>query len=180
MPVEKLFQHNIYILGFMGCGKSSVGKLLARRLDWSYLDTDACIVQVSGKSIPSIFQAQGEREFRRLESAVIDRVTKLERHVISLGGGSVLNPKNWALISASGVTICLDFPVRILAQRLAGDEDRPLLQGTKDRDRMQRLTGLLEQRNPIYHKADLVLRYDREETTPNIVNDVMDYLKGLS
>ena len=176
---EKL-QSNIYILGFMGCGKSLVGKLLAGRLDWPYLDTDERIVQERRLSIPRIFEIMGEVGFRQFEKNLIERFSKLRKNVIALGGGSVLDPVNWDLISASGVTVSLDFPVKIIAQRLAGDKERPLLLGTNHRDRMRRIKDLMEQRKPFYQKADLVLQYTGEMTPEAIVNDVLDYLKGMS
>jgi len=179
MPVDEKLWYNIYILGFMGCGKSSVGELLAGRLDWPYLDTDECIVHEWGLSIPRIFETMGEVGFRDCEKNMIVRISKLKKHVIALGGGSVLDPVNWDLISSSGVTVTLDFPVRIIAQRLAGDKERPLLFGRNHRDRIRRITELMEQRRPFYQKADLVLHYTGEMTPEAIVNDVQDYLKGM-
>jgi len=164
----------------MGCGKSSVGKLLAGRLDWPYLDTDKVIVQERGLSIPRIFETLGEVGFRQFEKNLIERLHKFRKHVIALGGGSVLDPVNWDLISTSGVTVSLDFPVKIIAQRLAGDKERPLLLGTKHRDRMRQIKDLMTQRKPFYQKADLVLQYPGEITPEAIVNDVLDYLKGMS
>ena len=180
MPVEKFSQGNIYIMGFMGCGKSSAGKRLAQHLNWDFLDTDEWIVREAGQSISEIFETRGELGFRQLERECISQISKLRNFVISLGGGSVLDPINWARLTHSGVTVTLEYPAEVIASRLAEDGSRPLLNGLKGRKRLRRIKDLLMQRKRFYRKADLVLTFDRDVPIEKVVEDLIDYFKGLS
>lgn len=180
MSVEKFFRGNIYIMGFMGCGKSSAGKLLAQHLNWAFLDTDEWIVRETGLSIPEIFETRGELGFRQLERECISRISKLRNYVISLGGGSALDPINWARLSNSGVTVTLEFPAKVIASRLTEDGSRPLLKGLRGKERVLRIKDLLMQRKLFYRKADLVLTFDRDVPSEKVVEDLIDYFTGMS
>ena len=180
MPVEKYTRANIYIMGFMGCGKSSVGKLLAQHLNWNFLDTDDWIIRETGLSISEIFEIRGELGFRQLERECISRISKLRNYVIALGGGSVLDPLNWARLSDSGVTVTLEFPAKVIASRLSEDGSRPLLKGLRGKERVLRIKDLLMQRKCFYRKADLVLTFDRDVPSEKIVEDLIDYFTGMS
>ena len=121
----------IYIAGFMGSGKSTVGRMLAERLGWQFADLDAEIEAQEQESIGHIFEVRGEAEFRRLETAMIGAyVRHVERGaptVIALGGGAFVQPGNYDLIENHGVTIWLDCSFEAIEQRLAVDpRDRPL------------------------------------------------------
>ncbi len=120
----------IYLVGFMGCGKSVVGALLAGRLGWSFCDVDTVIESNEGMSIAEIFDTRGEPEFRRLETEMIrqcvGRVQAGSPLVISLGGGAFVQPANFDLISHNGVSVWLDCPLAMIRRRLAGTTDRPL------------------------------------------------------
>ncbi|HEX9934837.1 MAG TPA: shikimate kinase, partial [bacterium] len=109
---------NVYLMGFMGCGKTKIGSLLAKRLDLPFLDTDTLIVEESGMTINAIFQSEGEAGFREREKRVIERLAKLDKVVVALGGGAVVDPGNWKSISESGTTIALSYPPEIIATRL--------------------------------------------------------------
>ena len=176
MPTNGDRKYNVYIMGFMGCGKSHVGRILARQLDWTYLDTDEMIVRETGKSIPEIFGSQGESEFRRLEKACIRTVSKMTHSVISLGGGAVLDARNWEAIASSGMTVTLSYPIQILVSRLANVNDRPLLNEPWAEDRVHRIQSLLTLRKPYYDKADLILHFNREVPTEHVASAIAGYL----
>jgi shikimate kinase len=142
----------IYLVGFMACGKTTVGRLLADSLGWRFVDIDEDIEQQARMPISEIFELQGEAQFRRLEADVIAaRVRRIERGeptVVALGGGAFARPENFRLVSANGVSIWLDCPLEILLKRIAGDTQRPLA-----RD-LEQFKELYEARLPAYRQAD--------------------------
>jgi len=142
----------IYLVGFMGSGKSTVGRALADELGWHFLDLDEEIERHHGSSIASIFDNLGEPEFRRIESDALDRcVHKVQSghpRVISLGGGAFLGHRNFELISNNGVSVWLDCPLELIERRIAAFVHRPLA-----RDPNQ-LRELFEIRREGYARAD--------------------------
>ena len=139
----------IYLLGFMGSGKSTVGELVSKELGWPFIDLDAVIEAGQGVSIREIFERSGEAFFRQLEHAALTEVLKSEPVVIALGGGTFANETNVELIRATGgATVWLDCPVEILRERCSGILTRPLF---RDPDSLQRL---LELRLPFYRMAE--------------------------
>jgi shikimate kinase len=144
---------NLYLIGMMGAGKSTLGKLMARRLGYRFFDTDILIEQVAQQSIPKIFATDGEDAFRALEKQVLSQLSPYTRLVVSTGGGLVLNPENWWHLR-QGVVVWIDVPVAELQARLADDEHRPLLQRP---DWQSHLASLLRDRTPHYAEADIHL-----------------------
>jgi shikimate kinase len=120
----------VYLTGFMGSGKTTVAKALADRLGWDFLDLDAEIESAENATIAAIFEARGEREFRRIETEMIRRVLHMVERgvptVIALGGGSFVQPANAALLSTRGISIWLDCPFEVIQQRITDSESRPL------------------------------------------------------
>ncbi len=132
----------------MGSGKSTIGKLLASRLSLQLVDLDDFIVEKAGKEIPQIFADEGEQIFRDMESELLEQVVKSGIHqVIATGGGVVLSAKNRELIQEEAAVIWLDAPVEVLAGRIAGDANRPLLENVHPLDKMK---ALAEERNDLY------------------------------
>jgi shikimate kinase len=168
---------NIYLMGFMGCGKTKIGTLLAREMGYPYIDTDVCIAEESGMSINAIFETEGESGFRAREKSLIERISRLERHVVSLGGGTVVDQDNWRILSESGTTIALSYPPEIIAARLEKKKDRPLLNAYSGHDRIGRIAALMAVRTPCYQKADLMLHMNHEVHPVRVVRALLGYLK---
>jgi shikimate kinase len=166
---------NVYMMGFMCVGKTKVGRLLALRLNWKFVDIDACIVRESGLSIPEIFESRGESVFRDLEKSWITKISKQRRQVISLGGGAVTDPENWERIASSGVTVTLAYPPEIILRRAVQKTDRPLLKGT-DAEKLARIHELLEKRSDFYQRADLVLFLNKEIQADLVADMIAGYL----
>lgn len=159
---------NLYLVGMMGVGKTTVGRTLAARLNYRFFDTDQVVEQASGQSVSELFASQGESAFRATETAVLGQLAPYTRLVVATGGGVVLARKNWSYLH-QGLVIWLDAPASLLAARLATDGSRPLLQRP---DWPQTLVNLLEQRQPIYAQADLRVAI-AADSTPDETTDLI-------
>lgn len=150
----------LYLVGFMGCGKTTIGYSLSEELGWFFVDIDREIENREGKSISQIFVERGEAEFRDLETEMIRaRVSQVESGtpcVFALGGGAFVQPRNWDLIVNNGVTVWLDCPFETIRKRLGDDITRPL---AADRNG---LAQLFEDRRPLYGRADFRIEIDTE------------------
>lgn len=152
-------QRNIFLVGLMGAGKSSVGRQLARQLGYDFIDSDHVIEQRTGASIPLIFDIEGEEGFRQREEQAIDELTRLNPVVLATGGGAVLRETNRRHLHERGTVIYLAATVEQLFERTRRDRNRPLLQTGDPRGR---LAQLLEVRDPLYRGiAHLVIETDR-------------------
>jgi shikimate kinase len=141
---------NVFLVGMMGAGKTSVGRLLARRLGRPFLDSDQVIEERTGVKIPVIFEIEGESGFRARESAVIDELTARTDIVLATGGGAVLDPQNRLRLRQRGTVVYLRAVVKELLHRTRHDRNRPLLQTADPR---ARLTQLFELRDPLYRET---------------------------
>jgi shikimate kinase len=123
----------VFLIGYMACGKSSLGKALAEAMTLPFIDLDTEIERISNASITSIIEHQGELKFRQLESNVLKQtIAEKEHGVFALGGGTPVFYNHMELLNAEGETIFLDVPVGELARRLEGDIERPLIQNKED------------------------------------------------
>ncbi len=139
----------IFLLGFMGCGKSTVGELLARALGWPFIDLDSVIEAGQGTTIRQIFDQMGEPFFRQIEHAALTEISKAEPAVIALGGGTFAQEQNVDFIrETDGATVWLDCPPDELRRRCANMSNRPLFRDPESFDQ------LLAQRLPFYRLAD--------------------------
>lgn len=146
---------NIFLVGPMGAGKTTIGRQLAKALHLEFLDSDHEIEGRTGANIPLIFDLEGEAGFRRREQAVIDELTRHSGIVLATGGGAVLDPENRRHLSQRGRVIYLRAAVDKLAERTARDRNRPLLQTD---DPHARLENLMAVRDPLYREvADLII-----------------------
>ena len=141
---------SIFLVGMMGAGKTSVGRVLAKRLQKTFYDSDHVIEDRTGVKIPVIFEIEGEPGFRVRESAVVDELTALRDIVLATGGGAVLSERNRDRLRARGTVVYLRASVRDLLNRTRHDKNRPLLQAADPR---ARLTELYEKRDPLYREV---------------------------
>jgi shikimate kinase/nucleoside-diphosphate-sugar epimerase len=151
-------RRNVILIGLMGSGKSSVGRIVAGKLGFQFLDTDHLIIESAGKSIPQIFESEGEGGFRLRESAALRSLMNRGRCVIATGGGIITQPRNLPLLRHLGFAVWLEADIATLARRTASSTDRPLL---KDEDPKAKLQRLLDARRPLYKAAaDLRIQTD--------------------
>ena len=141
---------NIFLVGMMGAGKTSVGKVLARNLGKVFHDSDQVIEARTGVKIPVIFELEGEAGFRAREAAVIDELTALKDVVLATGGGAILSERNRCLLHSRGTVVYLRATVNDLWNRTRHDRNRPLLQTS---DPLARLRELYAQRDPLYRET---------------------------
>ncbi len=147
--------NNIFFVGLMGAGKTTIGRLLAKHLDKVFYDTDHEIERRTGVKIPFIFEVETEVGFRRRETAVIEELTRLNNIVMATGGGAVILAENRIQLAAHGTVIYLRANVDELWHRTRHDKHRPLLQTG---DAHAKLTQLYEERNPLYTEvADIIV-----------------------
>ncbi len=145
------------LIGFMGAGKSSVGRVLARRLGAEFVDLDARIEAAAGKSVSEIFASQGEEVFREMEKEAIGDAVSVPGRVVAAGGGAFLDPANRALLKGYAPVIFLDASPETVIARLSRDASRPLLRGG---DRETRVRDLMARRRPAYAQADAAVTTD--------------------
>jgi shikimate kinase len=159
----------IALVGFMGCGKSTVGKLLAERLGWQFVDLDAEIERRTGRPIPEIFEQEGEAQFRELEHEAFLEQQRLSRQgrprVVALGGGAFVEPRNRDQLDVSGLSIWLDCPLTELWERVSSERHRPLARRREDFEQLYR------ERLPHYRLADFTV--PAVDAPPRIVEAVL-------
>ena len=153
---------NIYLTGFMGTGKSVVGKVLGERLEKSFVDLDARIVKASGKSVAEIFAAKGEKGFRKLERAALEKTARKNGLVVALGGGALIDKRNRALVEKTGILVKLSCSRRELVRRLRPSRfSRPILAGGRLDDRVR---SLLRQRKSAHGDAQMTISTTNRST----------------
>ncbi len=161
----------------MGSGKSTIGQLLAQRLNRDFYDTDFYIEEKTGVDIPRIFDVEGEEGFRQRETRAIEELISLDNVVLATGGGSVMREENRKLLRSNSYIIFLDTSVEQQLERLRHDKKRPLLQTENPRDRLQQL---LTERKPVYMElADLSIPTDRKfarRVAAEIIPKLPEYL----
>ena len=151
---------NIVLTGFMGTGKTAVGKRLAKRLGWRFADIDELIEQSARMPIARIFSERGEAVFRRLERRFITRIVHGDQQVIATGGGAVVDPKNRGRLRATGFVICLTATPQAIVARIGRRiAARPMLSGSADP--VARIRTLMKQRARAYTQADLTIDTSR-------------------
>lgn len=160
---------NLYLIGMMGAGKTTVGRELAKQLSYGFVDADNVIEQATKQSINQLFASVGEAGFRQIESDVLAQICAFTKLVISTGGGVILQQKNWSYLR-HGLIVWLDVPVELLYTRLSEDTTRPLLQ---DVDLKEKLRSLLEQRQALYNQADVRISVSEGETPSQIATRVL-------
>ena len=164
---------NIFLVGMMGAGKTTVGRGLARQLHKTFHDTDHAIEERTGVRIAVIFEIEGEAGFRKREADVLSQLTGLENVVLATGGGAILDPCNRDSLTSRGFVIYLHAPPKELWQRTRHDKNRPILRTADPRARIQEL---YEFRDPIYRQvADLVVDTGRQ-SAGTLVTQLLDLI----
>lgn len=156
----------LYLVGFMACGKTTIGYSLAAELGWSFIDIDREIESREKRTIRQIFVERGETVFRELETEMIRaRVSQVESGnpcVFALGGGAFVQPRNWDLIENNGITVWLDCPFETILKRLGDDIARPLASNENG------LAQLFEDRRPLYSRADFRVEVDTDDISQTV------------
>ncbi len=146
---------NIFLVGPMGAGKTTIGRQLAEALGMDFVDSDQAIEERTGATIPWIFDVEGEAGFRKREKAMIDELTRRQNVVLATGGGAVLDPENRRHLQSRGTVIYLHADIDQLLERTRKDRNRPLLQTDDPRARLE---ALMAERDPLYREvADIIL-----------------------
>ncbi len=168
--------NNIFLIGPMGAGKSTIGRHLAELLDKEFQDTDHEIEKRTGASIPLIFEIEGEAGFRGRESSVLNDLTGKSGLVLATGGGVILSADNRRVLHNRGVVVYLHAPLDTLLQRTRRDRQRPLLQTT---DRRRTMEEILKAREPIYRQvADIVVETAHRSPT-SVAREIARKLEAL-
>lgn len=162
-----LNQKNIFLIGLMGTGKTTVGRQLSRKLKMDFYDSDRVIEERTGADIPLIFEKEGEAGFRQREVDIIDELTQMKNIVLATGGGSVLNAENRQNLASRGTVFYLKSNLKTLVARTSKDKNRPLLLADEPIENI--LQRLLDERGPLYEEtADYTI-----ETANNSIHNVI-------
>ena len=167
----------IYLTGFMGSGKTTAGRLLARSLDYRFVDLDAYVEEHAGRSIPTIFEEDGEGGFRRLEREALEKTTLMDEVVVATGGGALTMPGAMDLAKSAGTVIYLAARAETIIHRTQAEAAaRPLL-ADNAHDLYAYVTSLLNQRRPKYEQAHVTI--DVDDLQPQaVVAEIKRYLRG--
>ena len=166
---------NIILTGFMGTGKTAVGRELSRLLDMKLIDVDTEIEKSEKITINEIFKQFGEPRFREIETEMIRKLSESKNAIISTGGGAVLKQENMDILRKNGVIVCLTASPETIFKRTSTNNDRPLLQVENP---LERINELLNFRKPFYQKADVMI--DTEGKTPlQIADEIIEKVKNV-
>ncbi len=165
-----LFMKNIYLVGFMGTGKTTVGKILANKLSKKFVETDQAIEEKEGEKIKDIFAKKGESYFRKLETNLLKKLSSESGLVVSCGGGLACNKKNLEILQNTGHLFSLSASASLILERIKDSNHRPLL---RVEDPLAKINELLNIRKPYYQKAGIEVNTDNlcpEEVADSILN----------
>ena len=172
---EKLGGRNIFLIGMMGSGKSQTGPVLAKMINYAFVDTDDVIEKASKQSISSIFEKDGEKVFRDVEKKVLKEISQHHSLVIATGGGLVTLPENWGILH-QGIVIWLDLDLKRSIKRLESDKKkRPLLIGD---DLAENFSQIYESRKPIYLESDLRIEVE-DQSSYEVATMIAEHLPSI-
>ncbi|PHP65526.1 shikimate kinase [Zhengella mangrovi] len=177
---QLLGERSVVFVGLMGAGKTAVGKRVAQMTGLGFVDSDHEIEHVSRMTIPELFEAYGEPEFRSLESRVIQRIIGTGAQVLSTGGGAFMNEQTREAVRQHGVSVWLKADLDLLMERVSRKQNRPLL---KDPDPRGVLRRLMEVRYPVYAQADVTVEsadVSKEEMAQRVIEALHAHLSGQS
>lgn len=148
----------VYLIGYMGCGKTTAGKKLANKLGYTFIDVDNLIEEAQGVTISDIFANQGEDAFRKIEQEMLSTTFELDNAIIATGGGAPCFYNNIEAMNENGLTIYIEMSAKALVSRLKGGiEDRPILKGKSEEELLGFVEEALEIRNPFYKKSKAIV-----------------------
>ncbi len=153
--LAKRLDRPVVLVGLMGVGKSTVGRRLARRLALDFVDSDAAIEDASGYSAAEVFERFGEQDFRDGERRLVARLVEGDVRVIATGGGAYVDPRTRQLLNERAITVWLDAPVEVLAERTSRRDTRPLLRNADPKGTLERLN---DERRPSYAEAHIYVK----------------------
>ena len=164
---------NITLCGMMGSGKSSIGKILANKLNYNFIDVDMIIENEAKKTIKKIFEEDGEQYFRDLEEKITINMLELKETIVSLGGGAIINKKIRSSIKKNSYNIYLNVDIDILTKRLQNSKTRPLIY---KKNLKKELINLMSIREKFYQKADLIIHNEKNmiDTAKNIIKKIIN------
>jgi shikimate kinase len=166
---------NIILTGFMGTGKTEVGRELAQLKGLKLIDVDAEIEKSEKMTINQFFKRFGEQKFRERETEMIEKISREQNVIISTGGGAVLEQRNIDALKKTGIVICLMATPETILKRTGDSDDRPLLQVENP---LEKITELLSRRKPFYEKADIMI--DTEDKTPlQIAEEIIEKIRNF-
>lgn len=169
-------KRNIFLIGPMGAGKSTIGRQLAQQLGMEFMDSDTVIEERAGADIDWIFDVEGEAGFRKREERVINELTQGQGVVLSTGGGSILSKENRNVLSARGIVIYLETTIDKQFERTQRDKKRPLLQNDNPRKTLEELAKI---RNPLYEEiADITLQTD-DQAAKLVATNIIEMIDNL-
>jgi shikimate kinase len=165
---------NIYLIGFMGVGKSTIAKIFEKEYRMKLVEMDEEIVRQEKRAISEIFATDGEAYFRNLETELVRKTKCRNDQIVSCGGGTVLRAENVAMMKENGFIICLTAKAETILERVKGNNDRPLLNGNMN---VKYISELMEKRRAVYETAaDLLIETDGKSAL-DICSEIMDKLK---
>ena len=166
---------NIFIVGPMGSGKSTVGKIISDELFLNFFDTDDEIESRTGASIDWIFDLEGEEGFRKRESSILEEMVKQNSIVLSTGGGIILSDSNREMLSSRGTVFYLSTPISVQLERTSKDKDRPLL---KNGDPEEILTRLQKERKGLYESVSDHVIETENKSSQEVASEIINFVKG--
>lgn len=180
MDMDKRLDRPVVLVGLMGVGKSTIGRRLAKRLGLPFVDSDSEIEGAAGLSAAEVFERYGEKDFRDGERRLVARLIEGEVRVIATGGGAYVDPRTRELLNSRAITIWLDAPVDVLAERTARRDTRPLLRTADPKQTLERLS---QERRPSYAEAHIHVRSGdgaHKDVVDTILRALDDYLRAES
>jgi len=166
---------NLYLIGFMASGKTTVGRKLAEKSHRRFFDTDEIIAMKAGQSIAEIFTERGEADFRQVESEVVAEVTKERKAIVALGGGAILLQQNWLTLDKTGITIYLKWDLAAILPRLVSNGLRPLIYGNHNSKR-RRIEELFRSREGLYERARYTVACHEPMTPEHVSERILEIL----
>ncbi len=170
----------VFLTGFMGVGKTRVGRILARELGRCFLDTDRMIEQRAGKTIAEIFADEGEAHFRQLERDCVLKTCQRPDAVVALGGGAITRADNVAAVRCAGILVCLKADVDTIFARVRHRSNRPLLAGLDPQAQRAKIESLLRERAPFYDQAHIELYTTQAQTPEDTAGQLRDLLESYA